>query len=314
MWGLTIMKKTSYSITKDYSKYKYTDLEYYGLFYKNDKLRIDSKRYKKFFDLPDNLIEHRNSVYYSPSKIHRHDYFCNKFSDLLCSLKTLWLQEFRNAIEAIKTPKQIEDDVRLSYISDGIADYEEASILGTYAKMKRINKYYFVIKSLYAQFFHQMMSQIDALSLEICVVNGYKERDFSREKFDVFIQGKQEKNSLSFLDYKNYDIYNKAYKVWNFLKHNSLKAYSQLKGKYPEMIYDPESEYSNGNSAISVLKIDEKFILFVLDNLHLFFDEVCERGFKENPLRASWDYDDYFVDTVKQYIKNIYDPFDLGIL
>ena len=58
------------------------------------------------------------------------------------------------------------------------------------------------------------------------------------------------------------------------------------------MVWDPEEKYQNGESALSVVKLDEKFILDCIDNLHLFFDEMCERTFGENADDAQWDYDD----------------------
>lgn len=68
------------------------------------------------------------------------------------------------------------------------------------------------------------------------------------------------------------------------------------------MIYDPEGKYRNGDLALSVLKLDERYILSVLKDIHLFFDEVCRLGFNENTDDASWDYEDYFLDVVKNKI------------
>lgn len=55
------MKKTSKSIVKVYSKLNDsgTTLEYYGVLMKNGRARIDTKRYKKFFELPNSKIERR---------------------------------------------------------------------------------------------------------------------------------------------------------------------------------------------------------------------------------------------------------------
>ena len=307
------MKKTSKSIVKVYSKLNDsgTTLEYYGVLMKNGRARIDTKRYKKFFELPNSKIERRKTVYYIPSKIHRYEYMCNRFFDNLLSLKNLWINEFSKAIMAIKTPKQAEDDSRTANLMDGVLDYDKACMVGKMAGLKRDGEYRFVIKSIYAQFFQQMMSQVDALCLRIAAENGYQERKFSKEQFDVFIQGKQKNDVKSFRDYEFYSIYDKAYRTWNFLKHNSIKGYDQLKTKYPEMIYDPGNKYQNGDAAISVLKIDERFILKTLDDLHLFFDELCKKAFDENADDAKWDYDDYFIQQAKDEIETIENP--LGI-
>lgn len=308
------MKKKSKSIKKDYSKLddSGTTLAYYGILMKNGRARIDTKRYKKFFEIPDNKIEHRNSVYYVPTKTHRNEYFCNRFYDLTISLKQQWINEYSRMIKNIKTPKEVENDVRLGGLADGVLEYDEACMNATFHGMAREYEYNCIVKTIYAQFFQQMMSQIDALALRVITENGYKNKKFSREEFDSFIQGKQNKNdSISFFDYKFYYAYNKAYKVWNFLKHNSEKAYNALIKYYPELINDPKNEYENGESAISVLKIDEGLILKTLDELSLFFDEVCQRGFGENPKDARWDYDDFFIERANEEIETIENPLGL---
>ena len=307
------MKKSSKTIRKDYTKLEneYDNRGHYGLFIKSGRVKLDTKRYKKFFKLPDNKIEHRKSVYYTPSRIRKYDYLSNIFSDKLLQLKRLWINEFSKAIDIIKTPKQVEDDVRTVNLMDGVLDYDEANMSGMLANIRRQKPYKFVIKSIYAQFFQQMMAEINALSLRVMVSQGYKSEDFSKKAFDIFIQGKQKSNQIQFPDFDNYYIFDRAYLVWNFLKHNSLRSYDELKRKYPEMIYDPNNNYKNGDLALTVLKIDERYILDCLENLHKFFDEVCERGFDENIKDAKWDYDDYFIEQVDLEIEGITNPLGL---
>ena len=307
------MKKSSKTIRKDYTKLEneYDNRGHYGLFIKSGRVKLDTKRYKKFFKLPDNKIEHRKSVYYTPSRIRKYDYLSNIFSDKLLQLKRLWINEFSKAIDIIKTPKQVEEDVRTVDLMDGVLDYDEANMSGMLANIRRQKPYKFVIKSIYAQFFQQMMAEINALSLRVMVSQGYKSEDFSKKAFDIFIQGKQKSNQIQFPDFDNYYIFDRAYLVWNFLKHNSLRSYDELKRKYPEMIYDPNNNYKNGDLALTVLKIDERYILDCLDNLHKFFDEVCERGFDENIKDAKWDYDNYFIEQVDLEIEAITNPLGL---
>ena len=95
------------------------------------------------------------------------------------------------------------------------------------------------------------MSSIDALCLRILTSCGYKEDDYTKKQFDIFVQGLQGENAISFRQYKNYSIYDRAYDraftVWNFLKHNSLRSYRILKQWYPNMVWDPDERYQNGN-------------------------------------------------------------------
>ena len=69
------MKKKSKVIGKDYDKLEKNNLcgriDYYGLIAKDGRIKIDTKRYKKFFAIPDSKIENRHSVYYLPTKQHR---------------------------------------------------------------------------------------------------------------------------------------------------------------------------------------------------------------------------------------------------
>lgn len=300
------MKKDSKNIKRDYSLPKNSDpreLEYYGVFIKDGKVKVDTKRYKKFFELPDSKIEIRNTVYFEPKYKHDTDYLCNIFRNQFRRTSELWHNEFAGAIKAIKTPKQVEDNTRFDLISNNVETVDDAYAEALVKGVKRISTYKYVIKSLYAQFFHQMMSEMDALTLRILISLGYREKDFTKRQFDVFIQGKQGENGIPFKDFSNFEIYDRAYSVWNFLKHNSLKAYEILCTFYPEMIYDPEKKYKNGDLALSVLKLDEKYIVNTLKNIHLFFDEVCERAFNENTKDAYWNYDDYFVNEVKEKIK-----------
>lgn len=305
-------KKQSGVIRRDYSKDDCRDLSYYGILMKNGRVRLDTKRYKRFFSLPDPKIEHRKDVYYHPSKVHAHDYNCNVFRMEVAKIKGLWVNEYSKAIELIKTPKQVEDDARVGALSDGVLEYEEADMAGRMAGLARDPQYRLVIKSLYAQFFHQFMSDIAALTLRVCAKEGFSGDYFERREFDSFFQGKQKATPAKQLkDLKSFPIYDEAYALWNFLKHNSRSAYEKLKGPYPERVYDPEDKYRNGQSALSVAKIDERYILFVLDHICDFFDEVCELAFGENPKDAKWDYDDYFVEEATGEIEAIDNPLGL---
>lgn len=299
------MKKESKTIKRSYSVPRNADKmcpEYYGIVFKNGHIKVDTKRYKKFFDLPNQKVEIRNTVYYEPTKVHKLDYIYNFFRMRCELLLNQYYKEFKPAIETIKTPKQLEDSVRNDLLNQG-ETYEEAQTKAIMSGIKRIRPYQYAIKSLYAQFYHQAMAEIDAQTCRVLIPYGFREDDFTKQKFDVFIQSKQGHIAIPFKSFKYYSIYDRAYSVWNFLKHNSKKAYDMLCKFYPEMIYDPEGKYCNGDLALSVLKLDEKYILSVLNDIHLFFDEVCRLGFNENTEDASWDYEDYFLEVVKKKIE-----------
>lgn len=305
------MKKQNQVIRQDYQKYVATDLKYYGILIKNGRVRVDTKRFKKFFALPNEKIEHRKTVYYTPSRIKACDYLCNVFRLEVAKIKRLWVDEYSRAIKLIKTPQQVEDSARLSLGADGILEPDEIEMSARIAGWNRSGEYRLVIKSLYAQFFHQLMADLDALCLRVIASQGYASNNFTKQTFDVFIQGKQQKPSVAFENYINYAVYQEAYCVWNLLKHNSISAYLALKERFPNRAYDPENSYQNGQSALSVIKIDEKYIFFVLDHICDFFDEVCRLGFGENTDDAKWDNDEYFLNIVNDTIEGIENPLGL---
>ena len=68
--------------------------------------------------------------------------------------------------------------------------------------MGREGEYRCLIKSLYAQFFHQMMADLDAVCLRVLADQGYSNNTFNRQLFDAFIQGKQAKPAIPFQDFK----------------------------------------------------------------------------------------------------------------
>lgn len=309
------MKKNNKVIRKDYKKldnslaaYRF---EFYGVFKKDGRIKIDPKRFDKTIGLPDSKILQRTTVYYTPTKKNYLEYNCNKFRNLLNGYHRLWNSEYKDFINSIKTPKQAEESSRLANIADGILDIDEVNEKAMIARVKRSINYKMIRKMFYAQFFHQLMSSIDAQCLRLLVSCGYQEEDYTKKQFDIFIQGLQGKSAIAFKDYQNYKIFDKAFTVWNFLKHNSLRSYRILKKHYPEMVWDPKEEYQNGYSALTVLKLDEKYILSVIDNMHLFFDELCARAFNENAEDAQWDYDDYFKEVVQDQIDIIINPLDL---
>lgn len=306
------MKKTSKRLIRDYSKYVDTDLQYYGLLYKNGRARIDVKRMQKMMYLPDEMLtgmnEPRKTVYFIPARIHSHDYMCNIFRSAIDHQKYFWEEEFKRAVEGIKTPHQVGEAARHGYFMDtGILEPDECETYGNWEKLKRISSYGLAIYSLYAQFIHQFAAAIESVTLKVMVLNGYDNETFNRNYFNGFLKGKADVKIESL---ENYPIYDRLYLVWNFLKHNSISTYEKLKKKYPEMLVE-DSPYSNGEPALNYVIISKDYIQDLLSNLHLFFDEFCLKAFNENPLEASWNSDDHINFLVNDYIELQTNPLGL---
>jgi hypothetical protein len=306
------MKKNSNRQVKDYSKCALNEKEYYGLLIKNGVLRIDPKRLKKTTRINNHIYEEMNkprkTVYFIPQKINKDDYMCNIFRSTINQLKSFWVDEFKYALRAIKTPSEAKNKAYSGHFAlTGILDYDE---VGMYANMSALNRSYdyaFVIQSMIGQFIHQMVSTIEAVTIRVIKLQGYDKSKFNRDYFDAFVQGR--KKGLKLEDIHGYLDYDKLYHVWNFLKHNSSDIYDKIKNKYPEMLYD--EEYSGGELAVSVLKIDKNYITEALKKIEIFFDNLCLKVFEEDVVNADWNYNDFFIKYVNNEIEFINNPLGL---
>ncbi|MGD9679218.1 MAG: hypothetical protein AB7V16_12830 [Vulcanibacillus sp.] len=314
------MKKNSNRQVKDYNKYSDEQPEYYGLLKKNGRVRVDVRRMAKTFFLDEEIFNEvnkpRKTVYFVPYKIHFYDYMINIFKRYIESMQNMWKNEILPIIEMIKTPGQVGEEARTGYfMQTGIMDMDECSILGWMANLARGNQYEYVIKSLISQFVHQYMSGLESVTIEVLTLNGYKEETFKRSEFNSFVQGYQAKTIvkdkiLKLEDLNSYRNYDKMYKVWNFLKHNSLDLYKKMVNNYPEMLLKNQ-KFSHGKQALSVLKIDFDYIESIFTDSLNFFEELCEKIFNENLFYTKWNYDSYFESIINNHIDLINNPLGL---
>lgn len=311
------MKKNSKRIVKDYSKYSYENPQYYGLLQKKGNIRVDVKRMSKTMYLDDEILAEMNkprkTVYFIPYKKSDLDYVINIFKKYIADMREMWENEILPIIKLIKTPQEVGEEARTGYfMQTGILDYDECSIHGFMTSIKRESEYFAVIKSLISQFVHQYMSGLESVTIKVLTIKGYKEEAFKRNGFNSFIQGYQAKNSnrdnvlkLEDLDsYKNYDL---IYKVWHFLKHNSLDLYKKIKNNYPDMLLQ-DTDFVNGKLALAVLKIDFDYIEKIFEYSLTFFNELCEKVFNENLFFAKWNSETYFDAIVRDQIDLICNP------
>ncbi len=315
------MKKNSKRQIKDYSKYTYEDREYYGLFRKNKRVLIDVKRMGKILHLKDDILiemnKDRKTVYFIPERQYYGDYMINHFRSIIDDLKDSWRNEIRPAMNQVRTPKQAGDDARTGYfMQTGILDYDECQMNGFFVSMQRESRYNHIMRSIISQFIHQFVSVIESITIKVLTRNGYKNDTFKRGEFNTFIQGYQKNYNVKAEDiiqledldgFKNYD---RMYKVWHFLKHNSTDLFKKIHRLYPEMLYE-DCNYENGNLAMGVLKINTDFVNSLFDDSLAFFNELCEKVFKENLFYAEWNYDSYFESMVYNEIEGIANPLGL---
>ena len=285
----------------------YKESEYYGIFgydlsdyserVSYETIDIDPKRYQKILGKlsPEQLevINGRKTHYFRPAKRHRRDYNCNIFSDEIESIKSDWSNIFKGVIQReqarVKEPKELvaADDENFMC---GITDYEESSTWAVMTNLRNRIKYdnevFKIVNSLYAQFFHQMASCIEAVTIFVLAKNGKNVEHFERNALYDYAGEKD-----------------KLYCIWNFIKHNSLSTYEKLKSKYSDVLVD--SEFKQGYLACYFVKFSEDLILEILEGCGEFFKEYCACVYHEDFNEAQWNYDDYFIQPMLDYYDEI---------
>lgn len=301
---------------------KYGDTRYYGAFlYGNKKqgqrrVKIDPIRYQKKIRKLDPaqlaIINSRRSHYFYPAKKAYLEYNCNIFLKEIKDIKGDWYNTYKGLIQReqdrIEKPKEVvaADDFNLMC---GITDYDESTIWAYKTNLRNSIKYNREVSktvgSLYAQFFHQMASRIEAITVYVLAKNGKNVEHFDRNA--LYDYAGEQGTARDFLNYKYHD---KLYCIWHFIKHNSISTYDKLKNKYPDVLVD--AEYKQGHLAYSYVKFSEDLILELLNGCGEFFKEYCLCVYHENFDEAQWNYDDYFIQPVDDEIQILYDTFGLS--
>ncbi|MCH5148162.1 MAG: hypothetical protein J1G05_02195 [Clostridiales bacterium] len=294
------------------------------------------------------IIKNRKSHYFYPKKKSHWDYNCNIFNRAMDEIEEDWLGEstktlrgnvsdhlnaeelnkavsdiesgksgYRGfivqAVEGIKKPPvhTVGDDFNFQC---GIIDYEEAEM--SVRMQNQINHYSYMekcarlINSLYAQFFHQMMSKIETVQIEVFRKNNVNVKHFNRDVLKSV--GAAKKVDIEKLEhYKYWDL---GYCVWNFLKHNSVSTYQKLKEKFPEVLLS--DEFEGGDLAYIFIKFSkENLIEKVFNGCREFFIEYCSVIWDEDEDEAQRNHEQYFERIVQGIIHDIreerYNPLGL---
>lgn len=312
----------------DYSKYEsephfsdpcLQELEFWGIFKdKGGRIQVDVERYTSSCEyvgitefIPEGLLEFNSKDLFIPKKKKREDYAVNIFLDLLNEFELDWNKEYKPIFEMIETPKDVYDSVRLNelcYTSDP-DDLEDIEFSALMASIKRQNKYARVIQSLKCQFITKLATEVDRITLIVMSKLGYKEKDFDYNDFINFTSFLAKgKESIKISELKKYDAYRMMRKINNFLKHNTISSYEELKSKYPANVASIEKgtakvKYENGMYAGDWIIVKDKYIEELIKKLKKFFKDYCEKFLDETEEEASWNYDEYFLDAYKK-LKN----------
>lgn len=185
-------------------------------------------------------------------------------------------------------------------------DLDEIGIDAMFGGIRRARKYNEIINSLYCQFISKICTEIDRYTLIVMCELGYKGNDYNFKSFAKFSDGLQkDKNGVKLSGLSKYNAYNLLHKINNFLKHNTISSYNDLKKYYPANVCSVENgtakeEYQNGMFAGGWIILKENYINDIFDSLTKFFEDFCKQFVKEDIERATWDYDEYFIDAFNQ--------------
>jgi hypothetical protein len=256
-------------------------------------------------------MDKRKGALFHPAKKSILDYNVNIIRQDLDNIKKEWdhtykpfIQRFLDEIKG-KDFHHYDDD----NLHSGIVSFEEAIdnarmlswLSHGYAEFKKNQLFH----SLYAQYFHQLVSQIDAIILRVLTNNGYEGDKFNRNVLYAF-KGNKPENIQNLDGFTDYD---KMYTIWNFIKHNSLSTYKAVKDNFPEVL--KADEYKQGELACFFIIFTNELIDLILDGVKRFLIEYCRLVFGENPQEALWNSEEYFLSVVYSEIKEFQDPLGL---
>jgi hypothetical protein len=258
------------------------------------------------------VMDKRQGARFQPAKKHIFDYNVNCMLDGFADIRQWWDETNKPMIKRILSEicgKEFTPDWSDELAMGGILTPEEVNegarmntlLSYAWAEDKR-NTLHF---SLYAQFFHQLASQMEALFLKTFTRNGYEGDKFNRNVLYAFKGSNQE--SVSKLE--GFVQFDKMYAIWNFIKHNSLSTFTALKERFPEVL--KEGDYAQGELACFWVKFDDGLVDGILDGLAVFIKEYCRLVFKEDAREARWNSDEHFLDVVHGEIEAEQNPLGL---
>lgn len=297
----------------DYSMYTTDDfgdrehMEYWGLHEVDGRIEVDVDRYVwasekvGITDFIPSLFRDR-SGYYFPSRKSRYDYTTNYLLDCIQELSENWNQEYKPLFKRIKSPKEAGESYRTStMMMFGNSDTFDSIELGArWAMFERMKVYSRIIDELYCVFIMKMCTEIDRMLLRALSMEYYESDEFSIQQFIAYCNAR---SNSSVKDLKGWDEFSKFHNINNFLKHNSRKSYEILKKYHPECVHESDKvQYENGMFSFNWINLEKVDIDSFLSSMREFMVEFGEKIMYEGQERASWDYDEYFIDASKEML------------
>lgn len=313
----------------------------------NLKIKIDPKRYNKTCgcfggnNIPDyakDIIADRKSHYFYVKKARQTDYYSSQIDKVIDALKVYWDNTYRElfdicdrawvAPEKPDRPKMYTpaDDYNYqcgisssgaaqaradfyNYIADRIYN-EKLYAYNEYIKNgKKVIIPEHILCPLYSLFVMMAGSQLEAFTYGMISENGYKEDCFNRNYLYSFYSGKTKKDIR---ELSHFECYDNFYWLWNFLKHNTISTYKEVKKRMPEILKN--GEFKAGEMAYYFIKFNKDWLFKLLDDCKQFFFEFCNEFLDEKPNEYLWNYTEFFYsEQLRGYIESENNPLGLDM-
>ena len=258
-------------------------------------------------------MNNRNTTYFHPKKTVYSDYYVNNFITVIKELKNefnnIYVPIIQKTVDDINKKRKEYTPGDIDLYMQGIYEYDEACMsarMATWRSNAKIDEeLYETIVTLLVQFFHNMASRIEAVSVSVYSKINPKMKRWSRDKLydNVNLKGESSRDLPSF------KYHDQLYLIWNFIKHNNLDTYENLKRDYPELLV--KAEYKSGEQAKYYVNINKDLINNLLNGTEKFFKEWCKLNCDEDYHEAEWNFDEYFKDIVHDEINFNRNPLGL---
>jgi len=139
-----------------------------------------------------------------------------------------------------------------------------------------------ILKSFFFQYIQKIAVEIERAMLIVCKNLGYTDERFTIAKFYSFNNSLVKGSEANIKKLPKYKEFDSLLKINNFLKHNSISAYKELKNYYPDNIdLDNKIEYENGMYSGDFICLQDGYLDKIFDELLIFFTEYCRKVLKE---------------------------------
>ena len=280
--------------------------EYFGIFVRNGRVHVDTKRFKKVLERigadaefwREGMNANRSTPYLIPKKKHSDDYGVNISLCIIRKLRADWHDEFLPAIMAIKTPAEVAENARMGALAirSGEDAMEEAQMIAMCRSLERMSRYNDVITSLYCSYIQRIASECDRAMALMFRKRGNVGDAFTFEELIGHINELAAGDKKKRLDrVKQYNAFESIRKLDNFLKHHTVKSYQAVKKYCPQYLAEQNKSFQNGMYAPDLLSFPDNFIEDTLIQLEVFFADFCFMFFGERAEETEWNNDDYFL-------------------